>query len=129
MPRANLAFAAHWRGSGSCSVDTLEHRLLKLPIEHAVGSHYTAKRLNIREAVWESQMESTNRLSEQQKEILRGLLKVVRTLEYRNDRLGRIGLGVGIEWRPPGRSEYHTIIWRNLEPDTFRATIAINITT
>jgi hypothetical protein len=45
-------------------------------------------------------MESTSRLSEQQKEILRWLLKEVRTLEQRNDRLGRIGLRAGIEWRP-----------------------------
>lgn len=45
-------------------------------------------------------MDSASRLSEQQKGILRWLLKEVRTLEGRNDRLGRIGLQAGIEWRP-----------------------------
>jgi len=45
-------------------------------------------------------MERAGRLSEQQKGILRWLLKAVRALEDRNDRLGRMGLRAGIEWRP-----------------------------
>jgi DNA-binding HxlR family transcriptional regulator len=45
-------------------------------------------------------MESAGRLSEQQKAILRWLLKAVRTLEDRNDSIGRLVLRAGIEWRP-----------------------------